>query len=376
MANQYKETIEQLFNVAGLTINGAQPYDPQIHDERFYKRVLAEGSLGMGESYMEGWWDCEQLDEFFNKLLRAKLEKSAPRNLKHFFFYLKARLLNPQSKGQSAKNATHHYNLGNDFFRAMLDKRMVYTCGFWKHAQTLDEAQEAKLDLACQKLYLKPGMKILDIGCGWGSFAKYAAENYDVHVTGINISEPQLALGRQSTEGLDVKFLNLDYRHLKEAHGPFDRVVSLGMFEHVGYKNFRTYFEAAKRVLKPHGLFILHTIGSNESTTSTDEWLSKYIFPNSLIPSIKQIGNATEGLFVTEDLHNFGVYYDNTLLAWYENFLENWEDFKAYFDDKFYRMWEYYLLCCAGSFRARKNQLWQIILSPEGREKGYEPVRF
>jgi len=376
MANQYRQTIADLLAQAGLTINGPEPYDPQIHDERFYKRVLAEGSLGLGESYMDGWWDCGQLDVFFTKLLKAELEKTAPRNIRQILTYLRARLLNPQAKGQSAKNATHHYNLGNEFFKAMLDKRMVYTCGFWKHARNLDEAQEAKLDLVCRKLHLEPGMKVLDIGCGWGSFVKYAAEKYGVHVTGINVSEPQLEMGRQSSEGLDVNFLNLDYRNLAASHGPFDRVVSLGMFEHVGYKNFRPYFEAARRVLKPEGLFLLHTIGANESSTATDEWLSKYIFPNSLIPSIKQIGKAIEGLFVTEDLHNFGVYYDHTLMTWYENFRKHWEHFRLHFDQTFYRMWEYYLLCCAGSFRARKNQLWQIILSPNGVSGGYEPIRF
>lgn len=375
MVKHYKGCISELLSNAGLTINGPNAYDPQVMDDRFYKRALAEGSLGLGEAYMERWWNCEQLDEFFNKLLSAKVEKRVPRNLRMVLTYLKARVLNPQSMADSPKNAAHHYDLGNDFFQAMLDKRMVYTCGYWKNANTLDEAQEGKLDLTCQKLHLKPGMRVLDIGCGWGSFAKYAAEQYGVHVTGINVSEEQLNRARQLTEGLDVNFLNLDYRNLTAAHGPFDRIVSLGMFEHVGYKNFRSFFEASRRALKEDGIFILHTIGSNASTTATDAWLSKYIFPNSLIPSIKQIGQASEGLFVTEDLHNFGTYYDHTLLAWYQNFINNWEEFKGSFDNTFYRMWEYYLLCCAGSFRARKNQLWQIALSPNGVKGGYEPVR-
>lgn len=373
--NQYKQTIGKTLSQAGITINGDQRFDPQIHDERFYKRVMALGSLGLGESYMEGWWDCEQLDEFFNKLLQSEIEKYAPKNFKSLCAFLKARLFNPQSMGNSAKNATHHYDLSNEFFQAMLDHRMVYTCAFWKNASNLDEAQEAKLDLTCRKLHLEPGMKILDIGCGWGSFAHYAAEHYDVHVTGINVSENQLNHARKKGKGLNVSFRNQDYRTLDESES-FDRIVSLGMFEHVGYKNFRSFFEAAKRCLKPEGLFLLHTIGSNISTTTTDQWLSKYIFPNSLIPSIKQIGNGMEGLFVMEDLHNFGVYYDPTLMAWYQNFVKNWDQFKHQFDNTFYRMWEYYLLCCAGSFRARKNQLWQMVLSPKGIDGGYEAVRF
>ncbi len=376
MGNQYKNTVSDIFSRAGITINGSQPFDPQIHDEQFYKLVVGNGSLGLGESYMEGLWDCDQLDEFFNRLLNSGLEKAAPVNLKRILTYFKAKLLNPQSPSRSQKNSNYHYNLSNEFFKAMLDKRMVYTCGYWKHAGNLDEAQEAKLELACQKLHLEPGMKVLDIGCGWGSFAKYAAENYDVHVTGINVSGPQLALARQNTKGLDVTFLKQDYRKLNQNHGPFDRVISLGMFEHVGYKNFRPYFEAVNRVLRRDGIHLLHTIGSNESSNITDAWLSKYIFPHSLIPSIKQIGNSIEGLFVMEDLHNFGVYYDHTLMAWYQNFKTHWENFKDQFDNTFYRMWEYYLLCCAGSFRARKNQLWQIILSPNGVKGGYDPVRF
>lgn len=374
--SQYRQLVADLLNKASLTLNGYQPWDPQIHDERFYKHVLSDGSLGLGESYMHGWWDCEQLDEFFNRLLRASLDKAAPRNAKTLLTYLKARLFNGQSLRQAAKNATHHYDLGNAFFKSMLDKRMVYTCGYWKHADNLDQAQEDKLDLTCRKLHLKPGMRILDIGCGWGSLAKFAAEHYDVHVTGINISEPQLQLARESAQGLDVQFLNKDYRNLTQDLGLFDRIVSLGMFEHVGYKNFRSYFEAAKRCLKKNGIFLLHSIGANESAISPDPWIAKYIFPNSKLPSQKQTHEAIEDLFVVEDLHNFGEDYDPTLMAWFRNFQAHWHKFKDYFDDTFYRMWTYYLLSCAGSFRSRKNQLWQMILTPGGLSGGYKPVRF
>ncbi len=376
MGNQYRKVVADLLDKAGLTLNGDQSYDPQIHDERFYKRVLSEGSLGLGEAYMDGWWDCEQLDEFFSRLLRAALDQAAPRNAKTLLTYLKARLFNLQSKGRATKNATHHYDLGNAFFKSMLDKRMVYTCGYWKNADNLDQAQEDKLALTCRKLYLQPGMRILDIGCGWGSFAKFAAEHYDVHVTGINVSEPQLQLARESTKGLDVQFVNMDYRNLTQDLGVFDRIVSLGMFEHVGYKNFRSYFEAAKRCLKQNGIFLLHTIGATESAITPDPWIARYIFPNSKLPSQKQTHEKMEDLFVLEDLHNFGEDYDPTLMAWFGNFKANWHKFKDAFDETFYRMWTYYLLSCAGSFRARKNQLWQMVLTPDGLPGGYEPVRF
>lgn len=371
-SSSYQSTVQGLLEMAGISINGSEASDPVIHNDKFYKRVLAEGSLGLGESYMEGWWDCEALDTFFDKLLRAHIETYEPRNWYTILTVLKARFFNPQSLNGARKNATHHYDIGNDFFETMLDERMTYTCGYWKAARDLDEAQEAKLDLTCRKLKLEPGMRVLDIGCGWGSFVKYAAENYGVQATGINISEEQIKYAREDCKDLPVTFKFQDYRNLNER---FDRIVSLGMFEHVGHKNFKPFFEVAHRCLKDDGIFLLHTIGGNTSVTSNDEWLTKYIFPHSLIPSIKQIAEAMEGLFVLEDLHNFGVYYDHTLLAWYQNFIKNWDRFKERYGNTFFRMWRYYLLCCAGSFRARKNQLWQLVLSKNGLEGGYKAIR-
>ena len=375
MGNAYRSTLETLLGKAGITLNGSAHHDPQVHDERFYQWVLGKGSLGLGESYMEGYWDCQALDTFFCKLLRAKLEKTAPRSIAQGLQYLRARLMNPQSLKRAAANATRHYNLGNDFFRAMLGPRMVYTCGYWENAQTLAEAQEHKLALTCQKLHLQDGMHILDIGCGWGSFVKYATEHYSVKATGLNVSQPQLAEARSETQHLPVEYLEKDYRKLSQTDGPFDRLVSLGMIEHVGKQNFTAFFKAARRVIRTDGLFLLHTIGSNESRNATDPWLNKYIFPNSLIPSLKQLSEAMEGRFVIEDVHNFGPYYDYTLLAWHQNFETYCRQNPGALTQRFYRMWRYYLLCCAGSFRARKNQLWQLVLSPEGVLGGYSPVR-
>jgi cyclopropane-fatty-acyl-phospholipid synthase len=250
----------------------------------------------------------------------------------------------------------------------MLDKRMVYTCGYWKDAKTLDEAQEAKLDLTCKKLNLKPGMKVLDIGCGWGSFAKYAAEKYKVKVVGITVSKEQAVLAKALCKGLPIEIRLQDYRDLNEK---FDRIVSLGMFEHVGYKNYKTYMKVVHRCLKDDGLFLLHTIGGNKSVKSTDPWIDKYIFPNSMLPSIKQMGDAIEDYFVMEDWHNFSADYDKTLMAWYNNFENSWNKLKDDYDERFHRMWRYYLLACAGTFRARKSQLWQIVLSKDGIKEGY-----
>jgi cyclopropane-fatty-acyl-phospholipid synthase len=254
----------------------------------------------------------------------------------------------------------------------MLDKRKAYTCGYWKNARNLDEAQEAKLDLVCRKLNLKPGQKILDIGCGWGCFAKFAAEKYGVSVTGVTVSKEQINLGRKLCAGLPVEMLLQDYRDIK---GIFDHIVSIGMFEAVGYKNYRSFMKLVSDHLKDNGLFLLHTIGTNVSAKTTDKWIDKYIFPNGMMPSIQQIGAAIEKIFIMEDLHNFGTYYDKTLMAWFENFDNNWSKLKPKFDERFYRMWKYYLLMCAGSFRARANQLWQIVLSKKSINDGYLSVR-
>jgi cyclopropane-fatty-acyl-phospholipid synthase len=289
--------------------------------------------------------------------------------------FVKAKIMNLQSRNRAFRIGEHHYDAGNDLFQAMLDKRMTYTCAYWKDAKTLDQAQEAKLDLVCKKLGLKPGQKILDIGCGWGSFMKFAAEKYKVKCVGLTVSKEQVALGRKLCKGLPVEFRLQDYRDTNEL---FDHIVSLGMFEHVGEKNYREYMNVAYRCLKKDGLFLLHTIGASESgdtSDSADPWLEKYIFPNGYVPTLSEIASAANNLFITEDFHNFGANYDPTLMAWYVNFNKNWNKLNKKYDDRFHRMWNYYLLCCAGSFRARHAQLWQIVFSKHGTVGGYKSIR-
>jgi cyclopropane-fatty-acyl-phospholipid synthase len=322
---------------------------------------------------MDCWWDCQSIDQLFYKITSAQLDKEAYKNISMLLPYLHAKLTNMQRKSKAFEVGEHHYDAGNDLYEAMLDKRLTYTCGYWKNAKTLDQAQEAKLDLVCRKLMLKPGMTVLDIGCGWGSFAKFAAEKYKVKVVGITVSKEQVALGMKLCKGLPVEIRLQDYRDLNDK---FDRIVSLGMFEHVGPKNYRTYMEIAQRCLKDDGLFLLHTIGSSTTSHAGDPWFSKYIFPNGRIPSIKQISTSLEGLFVMEDWHNFGAYYDPTLMAWFKNFDKAWPKLQKKYGDRFYRMWKYYLLSCAGSFRSRARlQLWQVVLSKRGVPGGYVSVR-
>jgi cyclopropane-fatty-acyl-phospholipid synthase len=373
MKNDYKIIAEDILSLAGITINGNNSWNLRILNEEFYRRALTEGELGIGESYMDAWWECDKIDEFISQILKAQLDEKIKRKLPILLKLLSVKVINLQTKRRSFIVGEKHYDLGNDLFQSMLDKRMNYSCAYWKDAHNLDEAQENKLDLICRKINLKPGMHVLDIGCGWSAFGKYAAEKYDAKVTGITVSKEQVELGRKLCEGLPVDIRLMDYRDL---NGKYDSIVSVGMIEHVGYKNYRTFFEIANKCLKDDGLFLLHTIGTNISEGILDLWSEKYIFPNGMLPSVAQLGKAIEKLFVMEDWHSFGPDYDKTLMAWYDNFNRSWESLKVKYTERFYRMWKYFLLSSAGSFRSRKHsQLWQIVLSRNGVPGGYKSVR-
>ncbi|QIT54669.1 cyclopropane fatty acyl phospholipid synthase [Aquisalimonas sp. 2447] len=369
-SNSLERMMRDLLQQADIHVNGDRPWDMQLHGSNVPERAFAYGNLGLGEAYMDGDWDVERLDEFFFRVLRARIHHQV-QPLRLIFHSLRARLLNLQSLRRARQVGEAHYDLGNDFYEAMLDSRMTYTCAYWKEAQTLDQAQEAKLDLICRKLELEPGMRVLDIGCGWGSFMQYAAEHYGVECVGLTISEEQVRLGRERCQGLPVEFRLQDYREVNET---FDRVVSVGMFEHVGRKNHRTFMETVNRCLHDEGLCLLHTIGSNRRNSTPDPWIDKYIFPNGDLPSLGQIADAAEDLAIVEDLHNFGADYDHTLMAWHRNFEAAWPRFRDRYGERFHRMWRYYLLSCAALFRAREVQLWQFVLSPRGQLGGYRRV--
>lgn len=361
--------VRQVLARVQVEVGGSQPCDLQVHDPRWYARVMAGGSLALGESYMDGWWDCPALDQFFHRLLRARLDQQVRPSLGQAWAWLLARLSNRQSARRADQVAQVHYNLGNDLFGAMLDPEMNYSCAWWgQDCADLQAAQQGKLRLICQKLLLEPGQRLLDIGCGWGGLVRYAAMEYGVRALGVTVSQPQAELASQRCQGLPVEIRLEDYRSLR---GSFDRIVSVGMFEHVGYKNYRTFMRAAARCLSEDGLLLLHTIGRNDSAVQADRWITTYIFPNGMLPSARQIAAACEGLFVLEDWHSFGPHYDRTLMAWHQNFQQAWSRLQDRYDERFRRMWSYYLLSCAGAFRARSIQLWQIVLSPKGLEGGY-----
>jgi len=359
-----EEILGKWFAEAGIRVNGPDPWDIQVRDERFFSRVLRDGSLGLGESYMEGWWDCARIDEFICRLLRGNLEGKMKRNFRTLLPYLSARIFNLQSPSRAGIIARRHYDLGNDLFFSFLDSRNQYSCGYFQGTDDLEEAQLKKLDLICRKLDLKPGERLLDIGCGWGGLARHAAEHYGCCVTAVNISEEQIRYAREHCGNLPVTILSEDYRKIQ---GRFEKVASVGMFEHVGSKNYRTFMKTVHRCLREEGVFLLHTIGNNVSRINCDPWINHYIFPSSMLPSLAQIDRAVERLFVIEDVHNLGPHYEITLLAWHDRFQKAWGRLAERYDKVFKRMWEYYLLSCAGAFRARNIQVWQIVMTKTGR---------
>src|SRR6266571_2920453 len=357
-----EDVMTNLLAFAGIRIDGARPSDIQVHDRRFFGRVLASGTLGFGESYMDSWGDCDALDEKCCRAIRARLEKRFEFRLPNVWAFLTAVLVNQQTSRRSRKVGRVHYDLSNDFFEAMLDPNMQYSCALFAEGDDLASAQLRKLDWICERLHLRPGLRLLDIGCGWGGLARYAARRFGCHVVGITISQEQFRYAQRWRRGLDVEIQLRDYR---EVTGQFDRVVSVGMVEHVGYKNYRTYMRAAARSLGENGLFLCQGICGNVSRFHTDPWIKRYIFPNSMLPSLAQLTRAAEGVFILEDVKNIGPNYDPTLLAWEENFRRAWPRFADRYGERFRRMWRFYLLNCAGAFRARSLQVFSILFSKE-----------
>ncbi len=361
-----EEIVKGLLEQAGIAVGGDAPHDIAVHDSRFYSRVLAEGSLGLGESYVEGWWDTESLDGCMERIIRARLDKRVRQSPYAVANSLRARVMNMQLGKRVFEVAERHYDVGNDLYREMLDERLLYTCAYWKDASDLDAAQVAKLDLVCRKVGMTRGMRVLDLGCGWGGFAQYAAETYGAEVVGYTVSREQATLARERCADLPVDIHLDDYRN---ARGTFDAVISIGLMEHVGPKNYRAYFELVDRCLAPGGVAFVHTIAGNWSRDHLDPWFDRYIFPNAVIPSIARLGAALEDDFVLEDLHNIGPHYETTLLAWNDNFERAWReraDLRDRYDERFYRMWRYYLLASAAAFRARYLQLYQLVVTRVG----------
>lgn len=374
-----KSALKDILGQVGVTVNGTKPYDIHVHNPELYKKMMVEPSIAAGEGYMKRWWDCEKLDELFFRICRYNLDEKIYYKWHMVLSFVMNKIMNFQTPLKSKEVAEKHYNLGNTFYSYMLGPSMAYTCAYWKNANNLDQAQFDKFDLVCRKIDLKPGERVLELGCGWGGLAKYMAEKYGCIVDAVNISTEQVNFAKESCKGLPVTIHLCDYRD-SQVYNPqkklYDKVVSVGLCEHIGHKNYKSFIKLARDNIKEEGLFLLHTIGKNFSNAYVDPWTEKYIFPNGILPTVKLLGEAFEGHFILEDFHNFGADYDKTLMAWHKNFNENWKKHLASkFDDTFFRLWNYYLLTNAGAFRSRSLQLWQMVLSPKGILGGYDTVR-
>ena len=358
-----KSIVHRNFKMAGVEVNGSREFDIRVHDDRFYSRALRKGFLGLGESYMDGWWDCDRIDLLCEMILKAGYSPANKWGKATVYFFQS--LMNLQSKARSRMVIDAHYDIGNDLYKSMLDPKMNYTCAYWQGgAKDLISAQEAKLDLICRKLNLRPGMRVLDIGCGFGSFMKFAVENYGVSCVGYSLSKNQIELGRELCQGHDIKFIEKDYRDIQ---GKFDAVASIGMFEAVGKKTFRIFMEVLERSMNPETISLLHTIGTNHTMPTANAWYNKYIFPNGIIPSAMEMTKAMDKLVFINDWHTFGTSYDLTLLDWNKNFQKGWDELHSkkpsVYNARFKRMWEFYLLSIASAFRTRTIDLWQISIS-------------
>nr|MBU6203602.1 cyclopropane fatty acyl phospholipid synthase [Acidobacteriota bacterium] len=371
MSEGARRICTDLLSEAGVPIGSTEPHAVHVNDERLWSRVVAQRQLGLGESYMDGWWDCNRLDEMLTRVIAIDAAQRIPLRPRILWHAALSTAVNHQTQRRAARNARHHYDIGNDLYTKMLDKRMIYSCGYWQHASDLDSAQEAKLDLICRKLELEPGMRVLDIGCGWGGFLQFAAERYGIIGTGISPATQQVSRARERCAGLSVTIQQMEYRDLR---GTFDRIVSVGMLEHVGPRNLRTFFATCDRILAEDGLMLHHTIGSTVSKQHSDPFFDRYIFPGGVLPSLAQFTRSAEPTWVIEDVHNFGPDYDRTLMSWSSNIESRWTEIPQY-DERFRRMWRFYLLGSAAGFRARSLQLWQVVMRRKGRTRRYASVR-
>jgi cyclopropane-fatty-acyl-phospholipid synthase len=359
----YQDVLTAWLADAGIHVNGGRPHDIQVHDGRFYRRALLHGSLGVGESYMEGWWSCDDLEEAIYRMVRSDVRRRAYQHPGAKALEWLNRIRNDQSRTRSLRAPRRHYDLDNELFGSVLGRYRNYSCGYYTGTGGLDEAQRAKLDLICRKLNLQPGEHLLDVGGGWGEFALYAAKNYGVRVTSINISEAQMRYARELCAGYNVEVVRCDYRDLK---GQFDKIAAIAMFPHVGHRNHRTFMETLHRALRPNGAVLIETTLNCASTTAGDPWIDRYIFPGLLMPSGAQTLAAMEGLFTTEDVHNFGPHYVRTLRDWNANLQSCWGEFRDRHEEPVRRMLEYFFLVSAALFRARTMQYWHVVMTRQG----------
>ncbi|WP_309091754.1 cyclopropane-fatty-acyl-phospholipid synthase family protein [Phenylobacterium sp.] len=343
------------------------PLVARITSPMWAARIAAKPGLGVGEAYVEGGLVLEQGDiaDFIDLIGRnAKFKKRKKRGPLARWWRDRRREANHRRAAR--RNVAHHYDLSNELYRRFLDADMQYSCAYFARSDmTLEEAQLAKKRHIAAKLALRPGQKVLDIGCGWGGMAMTLAEEAGVEVDGITLSTEQLALAQQRAEakglGSRVRFSLTDYR---DVPGPYDRIVSVGMFEHVGRPNYQAYFDGVARLLKDDGVALIHSIGRPEGPNVTNAWVAKYIFPGGYIPALSEVLPAIEraGLLVT-DIEILRLHYAETLKGWRERFALQRDEIAAMMDERFCRMWEFYLGISEMAFRHRGHFVFQVQLA-------------
>ena len=365
--------VPEIFASADVAVNGSRPWDIQVHHHLFYKRLAAGGSMALGESYMDGWWDCEALDQFFARILRLRLDHQAKKSLKILWCAVKAACTSSPGRFRAFAIGRRHYDIGNDLFSLMLDKWMNYSCAYWKDAGDLDEAQESKMDLICRKLQLQPGMRILDVGCGWGGLAAYAAKHYDVEVLGITVSREQIKLARQRCEGLPVTIKLEDFRRMK---GTFDRIVSVGMFEHVGGRSLSHLHAHDPPLPKTRGAF----------SAAHHRWqpISAFLRPLDFQIHLPKLHAAIQPTDFIGSRKNFWYWKTGTasVLTTIPRCWLGTKILRRTGTTSRMLMTDVFSACghttcwpAPGPSAPARNQVWQIVFSNNGVRSGYEGVR-
>ncbi len=328
-----------------------------------FSDLITSTSLALGEAYMNGVLEIEgdlyyALDHFLGQMGKFSTDQGA----------LKKLIFTAATKKNQQKEVRSHYDIGNDFYKLWLDETLSYSCGYFKREDnTLCEAQKNKVDYILEKLNLKEGMSLLDIGCGWGFLLIEAAKKYQIHGVGITLSQEQHKEfeKRIAEEGLEdlLKVELMDYRDLPKCGMHFDRVVSVGMVEHVGRDNYALFVDCVDKVMKPGGLFLLHFISALRENAG-DPWIKKYIFPGGVVPSLREmIAYSTERGFHIQDVENLRPHYNRTLLCWQKNYREHIDQVRQMFDESFVRMWDLYLASCAATFHNGVIDLHQILMT-------------
>ena len=339
-----------------------------IHDRRFFRRIATRGKVGIGESYTAGEWDSDDLVAFFELLLR-NAEGAAKRHARvRRLLEARPRLNRRNGLLRARRNIAYHYDLGNDLFELMLDETMTYSCAvFERPDESLADGQRRKYQRICRKLQLEPGDRVIEIGCGWGGFAAFAAREHGCSVTGLTISAEQAALARERTVGLDVCILEEDYRHHE---GSYTKVASIEMLEAIGERQFPTYFDAIDRLLEPGGLACIQTILIPDDRwdryRKAPDWIEQYVFPGCLIPSLTALTHAMtrSSRLMVHEVDEIGPHYAETLRRWRESFRKNIDEIRELgYDERFERTWNFYLAFCEAAFRTRALRDVQLTLT-------------